>query len=416
MNNLCLIRSRQRTAFVFILLPKYIGSISCSKMPITKCLQKFTFATNTAEFKELQCSEFTEYISDEWVNVENEDAVFNAVLHWIKHDPDERRADFADILKHVRLPFCTKQYLASVVNTCDLVNPHCRKYVTEALQFQLDGTNRCQMFNSRTVARHKYQNLLIFGGITVSGKSTTSCESIFFCDKNETWKELELLPGSDRQLCSACVMESYVIVTGGIDSHGVCMMYNMVNRTCKEMPSLTIKRFRHSSVLIYDNIYVLGGQVDDYDHLNEHRPIASVERLSIKQHQWSAAPDMPQPMLFPIVTAYNNYLYVFGGIGGDKEAVSHTWKYDLVNEVWHTLADMPQCSLHSAAVVLNDFIYVVGGYTPLCLRYDPSMDTWTYRSSPLHPHGGGAAVVWQGRILLVGGRNPKTISNRSILL
>ena len=356
-------------------------------------LKEFNIVISMDEFKQMPFNKLIEYISDDRVNVENEDAVLNAVVLWIKHDTKQRQANFMNILKHVRLPFCTERLFT--------ITRIFYKYSIEEFIYHY------QKCSSRMVAWYSYSDLVIFGGIILSGKSTTNCQSTYIYDKKKAqWQKLAL-PEKDDRLYSACMQKSNIIMTGGSNSFGQCMMYNMVNRKSKEMPSLNTKRFRHSSVVHGDNVYVFGGQIDDPNHFNEYMPIASVERFNVRWHQWSAVPDMPQPVLFPVVAIYNDIIYVFGGVGGDKEAVSHTWKYDPVKEVWNTLADMPQCSPHSAVVVLNNFIYVVGGYTPLCLRYDPSMNTWAYRSSPLHPHGAGAAVVWQGRILLAGGKKFK---------
>ncbi|KAI0211369.1 Kelch-like protein 2, partial [Lamellibrachia satsuma] len=75
----------------------------------------FMSVVSTSEFRELPCKELIEYISDDDVNVDTEDAVFEAVLNWVRHDLSERKSFLMKILEHVRLQFCTRSYLDNVV-------------------------------------------------------------------------------------------------------------------------------------------------------------------------------------------------------------------------------------------------------------------------------------------------------------
>ena len=71
------------------------------------------------------------------------------------------------------------------------------------------------------------------------------------------------------------------------------------------------------------------------------------------------------------------------------------------------------CEL-GAAVSVNRCIYLVGGFSQSCLRYDPATDSWTRLSQPRQSqeHSNAPAVVWQGGVLVAGGRDGD--DNRSV--
>ena len=106
---------------------------------------EFKIVASTDEFKKLSCNELIEFIKEDEVNVASEDVVFDAVLGWIQHDLDNRKSCMETIIEHVRLPYCTSEYLENMRDKYDLLTPKCFKYLYEAVAFQLSLVHQPEM-------------------------------------------------------------------------------------------------------------------------------------------------------------------------------------------------------------------------------------------------------------------------------
>ncbi|MEO1698105.1 MAG: NPCBM/NEW2 domain-containing protein [Planctomycetota bacterium] len=107
----------------------------------------------------------------------------------------------------------------------------------------------------------------------------------------------------------------------------------------------------------------------------------------------------------------NGKIYLMGGRGSRP-----TQEYDPASRAWRSLAPTPIELHHFQPVVLDGLVYVVGAFTgPFPNEsnvqniriYDPRSDSWSVGASlPAgRQRGSAGAVVYDGRIWLVGGNN-----------
>ena len=231
----------------------------------------------------------------------------------------------------------------------------------------------------------------------------------YWVDRSKCWQLLMELPQSVGTLYDVCQVASDLLLLTGGDMGGVrgdCWLLDLVNKTTTQMPSLVTERSHHRSVLLGDYVYVVGGE----DATKEAN--GSVEKFDLRRRHWLSLPNMPQPVFDPAAISYGHRVYVFGGRDADDENLSCTQAYDTVSGNWLTLADMPEVCDLAAAVSVNRCIYLVGGFSQSCLRYDPAKDSWTRLSQPRQEHSNAPAVVWQGGVLVAGGRDDD--GNRSV--
>ena len=367
-------------------------------------LDEVKAVVSASEFKDLSCQEVIKYLSDDGINVEDEDFVFESVLVWVRNDPDIRKSSLKQILDIIRLPYCTATYLHRVVNTCDVLTPECREYVREATKYHREAALRQEISSCRMASRTLFRmnrRLLVVGG-----EDNKHCH--YMKKDDGFWEMLTDLPES-RNYHSVCRVEGGLLLTGGLPgvpkfgslvllSKHNCWTYEFVERKWNPMPPFKIERHRHSSIVMGDTVYVIGGFEN-----NTYKVIRSVESLDVRRRHWSSVPDLPQPVYHPMVTSLGDRLFVFGGRGADKTSLCCTQMYDTVWGEWRTLASMPELCDLGCAVTVNSHIYLVGGYKRSCLRYDPTADSWTSLSQPKLLHGLAPAVVWHGRILVAGG-------------
>ena len=375
------------------------------------CAEFKTVAFN-AEFKELPSSELVELIKDDAVNVADEDVVFEAVIGWIRHDLDKRRSSFEEIMKYVRLPFCSSNCLLEMKDIYDLLTPKCFEYLHQAMAFQKELAHRERISSGRTLPRVNYRMkscLLVVGGLTVteSGqKENKRCE--YYKEDTNCWESLTDLPWSVGASYNMCRVDGGLLMTGGFKKEVLkqCWLYDVVTKSWDSLPPMITARNYHRSVSLRDCVYVVGGE-----GVGVNNALASVECLDLRRRQWSAVADMPKAVSCPMVATFGNRIFVFGGRDAQDTPLPCTQVLDTTRGSWSTQSDSPDVCDIGAAVTLNDSIYVVGGFHRSCLKYDPASDSWTRLSQPQLAHGNAPAVVWRGSILVAGGDDSEESSS-----
>ena len=373
---------------------------------------EFKIVAFTDDFKKSSCKELIDLIKDDDVDVASEDVVFDAVLGWIQHDLHNRKSFMETIIEHVRLPYCTTEYLQNMRDVYDLLTPKCFEYLHEAMAFQASTVH--QHSSSRTVPRNNVRMkscLVVVGGQTSStqggNKKHHLCE--YYEEDTSCWKQLTILPQSVGFMDSVCYTDRGLVVTGGSKGGAMdqCLLFDIGTKKWEEMPPLITKRYFHRSISLGDCVYVVGGK--DVDT----KPLASVECLKLKSREWSSLPAMAHAVYTPLIATYRNKLFVFGGRDAPKNNIRCTQVFDATQNKWSPLSPMPMECSFGAAVTMNDSIYVVGGETRTCLKYSPASDVWTKLNRPQQKHGHAPAVVWRGSILLAAGvgadQNPSAV-------
>ena len=243
------------------------------------------------------------------------------------------------------------------------------------------------------------QRLLVVGGCinkNYGEKETNYTQCDVWMPEKNCWRKCMDLPPSVGKLYDVCqVADDQVLLTGGAKAD--CWLMDLTHNTWTQMPSMRNARRFHRSVLVGDNVYVVGG-IEGSDTVTR-----AVERLSLTKRQWSSQPDLPRPVRSPAVTSYGQTVFVFGGRDGTKSTLTCTQAYNTVTGQWVTLAEMPSMCDLGAAVSLSRYIYLVGGFSKSCMRYDSATDSWVELTQPRQKHGNAPAVVWRGGILVAGG-------------
>ena len=72
------------------------------------------------EFLALHVDELVEILSSDDLNVKNEEIVFDAILRWINHDPENRKQYIINLLKCVRLGLLSTQYFVEKVKVSEI--------------------------------------------------------------------------------------------------------------------------------------------------------------------------------------------------------------------------------------------------------------------------------------------------------
>jgi N-acetylneuraminic acid mutarotase len=181
--------------------------------------------------------------------------------------------------------------------------------------------------------------------------------------------------------------------------------------TLKEMPS---KRTELSAVSLAHNIYVIGGVM-------KKKNTDLVEIYDTKTNTWKAGDPLPQKRNHVAAATFENKIYVIGGFNDKGMPTNNLFIYNPNTNEWKQGADMPTTRGALTANFVNGTLYVVGGdgtrlwnsdgYDPEGVvavneAYDPKTNTWTKRSPMQIPRDHLASAVIDGKVYIIGGREP----------
>ncbi len=144
---------------------------------------------------------------------------------------------------------------------------------------------------------------------------------------------------------------------------------------------------------------------------------AEVWKYNVPTDTWTAGPPLPAPRAGGGLAIAGNQLHYFGGYKTDRDTCAGDhWSLSLAGgKAWQREADLPVPRGHVSAAVLDGKIYALGGdhghdITQIDLKschcYDPATKIWSEIANlpDGRSHFEGSTIVYQGKILVVGGR------------
>ena len=163
-------------------------------------------------------------------------------------------------------------------------------------------------------------------------------------------------------------------------------------------------RAAHAAAATADAIYVLAGTGSD------GRPVLTVDRFDGKT--WTAEGAIPgEGLNAPAAASIGTTVYLIGGFGTTTNLpTTAVHKYDTRTKSWSAAAPLAAPRGGHAAVLFDGRIHVIGGGNAQSTIddhsvYDPKTDTWTAGAKLPRIMGSPAAVVANGRLYSIGGRS-----------
>nr|XP_013049728.2 kelch-like protein 17 isoform X2 [Anser cygnoides] len=252
-------------------------------------LQHFVEVSKTEEFMLLPLKQVLDLISSDSLNVPSEEEVYRAVLSWVKHDVDSRRQHVPRLMKCVRLPLLSRDFLMSNVDTELLVRHHseCKDLLIEALKYHLMPEQRGVLSNSRTRPRR--------------------CE------------------GASTVLFAVGGGSLFAI-------HGDCEAYDTRTDRWHMVASMSTRRARVGVAAIGNKLYAVGG----YDGTSD---LATVESYDPVTNSWQPEVSMGTRRSCLGVAALHGLLYAAGGYDG-ASCLNSAERYDPLTGTWTSIAAM----------------------------------------------------------------------------
>nr|XP_030738427.1 kelch-like protein 17 isoform X3 [Globicephala melas]XP_030738433.1 kelch-like protein 17 isoform X3 [Globicephala melas]XP_030738439.1 kelch-like protein 17 isoform X3 [Globicephala melas] len=274
-------------------------------------LQHFVDVAKTEEFMLLPLKQVLELVSSDSLNVPSEEDVYRAVLSWVKHDVDtrrqhvprrshrgdagmcleegpghmsrpdhSRRATTPQLMKCVRLPLLSRDFLLGHVDAESLVrhHPDCKDLLIEALKFHLLPEQRGVLGSSRTRPRR--------------------CE------------------GAGPVLFAVGGGSLFAI-------HGDCEAYDTRADRWHVVASMSARRARVGVAAVGNRLYAVGG----YDGTSD---LATVESYDPVTNTWQPEVSMGTRRSCLGVAALHGLLYAAGGYDG-ASCLNRSWGRDCLS-------------------------------------------------------------------------------------
>jgi N-acetylneuraminic acid mutarotase len=217
-------------------------------------------------------------------------------------------------------------------------------------------------------------------------------------------REPEMLTPRAAHAVAATTDAIYVLGGTGSDGKPVLDVERFDGKTWSRETSLPGEGVNApAAAAIGDNVFLIGGF-----GTTTNRPVTSVRRYHTKTHQWTDAAPLPAPRGGHAAVVMNGRIHVLGG-GNSISTISDHSVYDPQANAWTDGAPLPRSLGSPAAVVLGTTLYSIGGRSGPndfgdVYLYDSSTRTWTPGAS-IDPRGTGGAAAIGTSIYYFGGES-----------
>ncbi|KAM4661276.1 kelch-like protein 4 [Amazona ochrocephala] len=388
------------------------GCTELLKVAHTYTMDHFTEVIKNQEFLLLPANEIAKLLSSDDINIPDEEAIFQALMMWVRHDLQNRQRDLGMLLSYIRLPLLSPQLLADLENSPMFADDlECQKLLMEAMKYHLLPERRSMMQSPRTKPRKSTVGALYAVGGMDATKGTTTIEKYDL--RTNSWIQIGTMNGRRLQFGVAVIDNKLYIVGGrdGLKTSNIVECFNPITKAWTIMPPMSTHRHGLGVAMLEGPMYAVGGH-DGWSYLN------TVERWDPQARQWNYVASMSTPRSTVGVAALNSKLYAVGGRDGSS-CLKSMECFDPHTNKWSICASMSKRRGGVGVATYNGFLYAVGGHdapasnhcsrlSDCVERYDPKTDAWTTVAPLSVPRDAVGICPLGDRLYAVGGYDGHT--------
>uniref|UniRef100_A0A8C5DSI7 Kelch like family member 10 n=1 Tax=Gouania willdenowi TaxID=441366 RepID=A0A8C5DSI7_GOUWI len=386
------------------------------------------------EFLQLEVQELADILGQDDLTVTQESTVYQSVLRWINHMPEERQGAISTLLPKVRLELMDKSYITDNVLNNDVVktNPESHLLVSDTLKVMSQpsllcsesGINNTLFFQTNLSLENPMTHLLFYSTVFLGrcfyivggGLSWTDpCIRLWrFNLVTHTWQQMSPMQES-RYLMSVTVLKGCIYAMGGYrDDDGTLLRtaerYQPNINQWTFIASMNEERISASCSTLNNKIYICGGW-------NNIRSLNTAEYYNPDTNQWTLITPMGTPRCGLGVITYMGHIFAVGGRDGSRRLRSAE-AYDPVTNT--CLEDSMTHLFFYSTVFLGRCFYIVGGGlrwtnpSNRVWRFNLVTHTWQEMSPMQESRALMSVTVLKGYIYAMGGcRDDDVISHRT---
>ncbi|KAJ4448640.1 hypothetical protein ANN_00030 [Periplaneta americana] len=367
--------------------------------------QYFHDVSMSDEYFSLSCTDLLSIVRRDELHVFSEEQVFEAVMRWVKKEPDMRRKDLPRLLATVRMPLLTPHYLADRVAVEELIRTshECRDLLDEARDYHLMPERRSLLQSFRTRPRccnYIMGHIFAVGGLTKSGDSLSTVE--VFDPIVGRWQLAEAM-SMLRSRVGVAVMRNRLYAFGGYngcDRLSTVEVFDPQKRMWSRVSPMHCKRSAVGAAALNDCLYVCGG----YDGVTS---LNTVECYQPDKDEWSVVASMIKHRSAGGVVAFEGFIYALGGHDG-LSIFDSVERYDPHTSKWTACVPMLTRRCRLGVATLNGKLYVCGGYDGSTFlqtveMFDPATNQWRMVAPMNVMRSRVALVANMGKLWAIGG-------------
>ena len=221
-------------------------------------VENFKEAVQLDEFLLLRAVDLDEFLQDDDIVIDREEDLFDLLVKWLNHDPENRRGFFPPLLRKIRLPQISKRHLEEVISVHEAVvgDPEACKVIADARRHQHYALESSEE-NTYDSAWMEPRRCLsgIIGLLTVAGY-----ECVFYGINANTWTQVAGL--STRHCPGIEAMGKYVYVVGGSKEWrrmNNCERYDPGTNRWQSMKPMNVSCSNVGLVSLDGLLYAVGG-------------------------------------------------------------------------------------------------------------------------------------------------------------
>lgn len=294
------------------------------------------------------------------------DKLFKAVMSWVKHDLEKRKAHLGQLLQHIPAENISRGFLRTAIMKEPLLTEDlmCMNWMHKIFISLFDNENsRYSIYDDLDSVAHSYGRIYIC--------SWRVRESLFY-RYNPSNSELVQLPARPQiRYCYPILYQNSIYLTGGLVDSGCSSECNRFNLNTKSWDTLELdcNRYYHGACVMNNNLFIVGG-CKDLQNLN------TVNIYDFNTAMWRKGPDMFGTRKFLGISVHEGCIYVAGGVADKPTFSSSVERLDPREGIWHTLPRLNRVSGACSTAIVQDLLYCSSFRTGVTERFEPRFNRW----------------------------------------
>ncbi|KAM9838198.1 kelch-like protein 10 [Aulostomus maculatus] len=322
-------------------------------------LDHFQEVVTYKEFLQLSAQDLSDFLKRDTLCVKKESIVFEVILRWISHAPEDRARFITVLLRKVRLALISPDFFMNNVLSNNLVknNLECLPLTCSVNRVRMTLGDIPGVSASRhPLARPRLPTGLLFAiGGWSNGSATNEIE--IYDIRVDRWVNMA---NNEERICAY-----------------------------------------HGSAFLNGFIYCIGG----YDRMQY---FSDVRRLDLSTYTWTEVSPMYHVRCYVSVTVLHGLIYAMGGFDGVTTRLRTAEHYNDKTNQWTLIAPMRHRRSDASCTTFNGKIYICGGFTgteylETAECYTPETNQWTFITPMSTSRSGIGVITYAGHIFAVGG-------------
>ncbi|XP_027656890.1 kelch-like protein 30 isoform X1 [Falco biarmicus] len=346
--------------------------------------ENFEAVSLQEEFLQLSKERLATYLSNDQLQVQEEQSLAEAVLRWVRHDPGPRAQFLPELLELAHLVSLPDQYLQNLLATEPLIRDSDASKALVAQSRTTGQSDASAQKNPPTPPQKLEEVLVVVGGrvLEEGGDEDRGLEVsaaprnfAFYNPKSRQWMVLPDFPDYNKWGFSLVALNNDVYVTGGSRgsqndtwSTTQAWCFCRMDGAWKPIASMLKARTNHTSAVLNGEIYVIGGTTVD---------VVEVERYDPYNKSWCAiSPALKYVSNFAAASCLGK-LYLVGSCAIKYNALTLQC-YNPVQDLWSVITSpfIPKYLSAPRCATLRGLIYLIGDNTKKVYMYNPEANIW----------------------------------------